>query len=202
MHDLDRLDDNDDGTVFRDVIMLTLLGFVTIVVILLPHLNPPVKADDISNPGNLMVQASWPADVDTDVDLWVQAPGDDPVGYANRGGKVFNLLRDDLGSLEQNDNSNFEVAFSRGTPAGEYIVNVHLYSNRSLVLPLKTTVDINLQRGRGGALTKIASIPIVFRRIGEERTVLRFKLDNLSRLVAGSQHTLYKPLRTGEPTLR
>jgi len=31
------------------------------------------------------------------VDLWVQAPGDVPVGYSNKSGGVLNLLRDDLG---------------------------------------------------------------------------------------------------------
>ena len=40
MQALEHYDDGDDGTVFRDVIMLALLGFVTIVVLLLPHLNP------------------------------------------------------------------------------------------------------------------------------------------------------------------
>ncbi len=89
---------DDDGTVFRDVIMLALLGFVTIVILLLPHINPPTK-DKITAlpPGNIVVEVRWPDKIDADVDLWVQAPGDRPVGYSNRGGQVFNLLRDDLG---------------------------------------------------------------------------------------------------------
>ncbi len=42
MQGLDPIDgEGGDGTVFRDVIMLALLGFVTIVILLLPHLNPP-----------------------------------------------------------------------------------------------------------------------------------------------------------------
>ena len=46
----------DDGTVFRDVITLCLFGFVTIVVLLLPHLNPPTKAEEtLIPPGNLVV---------------------------------------------------------------------------------------------------------------------------------------------------
>ena len=44
MHGIESFDDNDDGTVFRDVIMLALLGFVTIVILLLPHLHPPTAA--------------------------------------------------------------------------------------------------------------------------------------------------------------
>ena len=63
MHDLEPIDSDDDGTVFRDVIMLALLGFVTIVVLLLPHLNPPVKASEpVRPPGNVVVErqvGSW-----------------------------------------------------------------------------------------------------------------------------------------------
>ncbi|MFQ5958234.1 MAG: hypothetical protein ACE5LF_02585, partial [Alphaproteobacteria bacterium] len=81
MHGLNTIDDNDDGTVFRDVIMLALLGFAAIVMLLLPHLNPPVEATEAAQPpGNVVVEVRWPDDIDADVDLWVEAPGDVPVG--------------------------------------------------------------------------------------------------------------------------
>jgi len=128
MQALDHYDDGDDGTVFRDVIMLALLGFVTIVVLLLPHLNPPTTGTAAADPpGNVVVEIRWPDAINADVDLWVQAPGDTPVGYSNMGGEVFNLLRDDLGHRDDRSNLNYEVAYSRGIPAGEYIVNLHLY---------------------------------------------------------------------------
>ena len=81
MHDLDSIEDADDGTVFRDVVLLALLGFVTIVILLLPHLNPPTLADEPTPPpGNLIVEVQWPDRIDADVDLWVEAPGERPVG--------------------------------------------------------------------------------------------------------------------------
>ena len=43
MDGLDPLDLDSSDTVFRDVIMLALAGFVAIVIILLPHLNAPGK---------------------------------------------------------------------------------------------------------------------------------------------------------------
>ena len=84
MHDFDPFDDDAAGTVFRDVVMLALVGFVAIV--LLPHLNPPgaKTADNMSPPGNVIVEIRWPDEIDADVDLWVQAPGDIPVGYSNK----------------------------------------------------------------------------------------------------------------------
>ena len=60
MLDHESFDDGGDGTVFRDVIMLALLGFVTIVVLLLPHLNPPTLADEeVVAPGNVIVEVRW-----------------------------------------------------------------------------------------------------------------------------------------------
>ena len=78
-----------------------------------------------------MVEANWPPDMDSDVDLWVQAPGDMPVGYSNKGGAVFNLLRDDLGQQLDLSGLNYESSYSRGIVPGEYTVNLHLYRNRA-----------------------------------------------------------------------
>ena len=44
-------------------------------------------------PGNVVVEIHWPDDLPVDVDLWVQAPRDVPVGYWNQGSRFFNLLR-------------------------------------------------------------------------------------------------------------
>ncbi|MFQ5624343.1 MAG: hypothetical protein ACE5FS_13225 [Paracoccaceae bacterium] len=196
MPGLDEHEFDQDGTVFRDVITLALLGFVTIVVILLPHLNPPVQANDIASPGNLYVQAVWAPGLDTDVDLWVRAPDDRPVGYSAKDGRIFNLLRDDLGRKGPEDTSNFEVAFSRGAPAGEYVVNLHLYSDRERVYPLPVDVEVSL-RGAGGKLTTVSKTRVTLTHIGQEITVIRFRLDRRGRLVTGSRHNLQIALRGG-----
>ena len=81
MHGLDTLEGDSNDTVFRDVIMLALAGFIAIVILLLPHLNPPGKAVKTATPpGNVIVEIRWPETLDTDVDLWVQGPKDQPVG--------------------------------------------------------------------------------------------------------------------------
>ena len=106
MHGLDIFDDEDAGsTVFRDVIMLALVGFVAMVILMLPYIHPPgAKASDqIAPPGNVIVEIRWPDQIDADVDLWVQAPGEVPVGYSNKGGRVFNLLRDDPRQPQRRD---------------------------------------------------------------------------------------------------
>ena len=196
MQGLDPFDDGNDGTVFRDVIMLALLGFVTIVILLLPHLNPPVQASDAPPPGNVIVEVRWPDNLNTDVDLWVQGPGDGPVGYSNKGGRTFDLLRDDLGHANDATGLNYEIAFSRGTPVGEYTVNLHLYRDVSGRLPIPAVVVVSVRPHRDVAAAAIATEQVTLDHVGQELTVVRFVLDEKGALVAGSVHQLPRVLRT------
>ena len=198
MQGLDPIDgEGGDGTVFRDVIMLALLGFVTIVILLLPHLNPPSKRDASADPpGNVVVEIRWPDENDADVDLWVQAPGDVPVGYSNKDGGVFNLLRDDLGHIQDLSSLNYEMAYSRGTPQGEYVVNLHLYRSRTTPLPIPVEVNIGIRKSNNESLVTISSNKVQLSHEGQELTVIRFRLSQLGRLVDGSVHDLPRSLRS------
>ena len=197
MHGLEQLEPDDGDTVFRDVIMLALAGFVAIVILLLPHLNPPGQAaqENTSPPGNVIVEARWPDELDTDVDLWVQAPGDVPVGYSNKGGKIFNLLRDDLGKRADATGMNYEVSYSRGIPAGEYTVNVHLYRNTAGVLPIPVTIVTSIKKSPKESARQVLASKIELVREGEELTVYRFRLSATGDLVPGSVHSLQRNLR-------
>jgi len=197
MHELDLIDDDGSNTVFRDVIFLALAGFVAVVLLLLPHLNPPATANEgTPAPGNVIVELNWPSQIDADVDLWVQAPGDVPVGYSNKGGTIFNLLRDDLGRQADVTDINYEVTYSRGVPAGEYIVNVHLYRDMSGQLPLPATVVVSVKSSSDVAAKRILSTKLRLTHQGQETTVFRFSLDDAGNLVPGSVHDLPKALRS------
>ena len=187
---------DDDGTVFRDVILLALLGFVTIVILLLPHLNPKATDAEAQPPGNVMVEARWADEINADVDLWVQGPGDAAVGYSNKSGAVFDLLRDDLGHSRDITGLNYETAYSRGAPAGEYVVNLHLYNNKAMVLPIEVAVAVSLRGTNGKDIMDIGARTILLSHQGEEVTVLRFRLDERARPVPGSTHTLPKKIRS------
>ena len=198
MHDFDPFDDDAGGTVFRDVVMLALVGFVAIVILLLPHLNPPgaKTADNMTPPGNVIVEIRWPDELDADVDLWVQAPRDVPVGYSNKGGAVFNLLRDDLGNRVDVTGLNYETSYSRGIEAGEYTVNLHLYRNPSGVYPVPVTVVTSVKRNAKDTARQLLASDVLLVGEGEEVTVYRFDLNEDGDLVVGSVHSLYKALRT------
>ncbi len=196
---MESFDGEDDATVFRDVILLALLGFMVIVVLLLPHLNPPTVAEEAAPPpGNVVVEVRWADHIDADIDLWVEAPGDKPVGYSNKGGQIFNLLRDDLGFSRDLTGLNYEVAFSRGTPAGAYTINLHLYRNNSGIAPITAMVSVGLKKDPNAPLQTIAEESVMLSHVGQEHTVLRLSLDDNGKLVPGSVHNLPRLLRSKE----
>jgi hypothetical protein len=198
MSGLDLFEDEDaGGTVFRDVITLGLAAFVAMVVLVLPHLNPPGAEthQDSEPPGNVIVEVRWPDDLDADVDLWVQAPGDVPVGYSNKGGAVFNLLRDDLGSRADAAGLNYETTYSRGILPGEYTVNLHLYRNPSQTYPVPVTVVTSVKSDPQARSRQLLASRVLLTREGEETTVYRFRLTEAGDLVSGSVHNLQRGLR-------
>lgn len=196
MVELDPLEENDGDTVFRDVIFLALAGFVAMVLLILPHINPPAKAgQDLESPGNVIVELRWPDEIDADVDLWVEAPGDIPVGYSNKGGRIFNLLRDDLGSLADVSGLNYEISYSRGRPAGEYTINIHLYRDRSVQVPIPVTVMVSLKPTPDHSAQRILTADLELRHEGQELTAFRFSLDSDGRLMPETVHDLPRPLR-------
>jgi hypothetical protein len=196
-------DEGDDGDiVFRDLIMLMLSGFVTVAVLLLAHVNEPKArtAEGMEPPGNVVIEARWPDAMDADVDLWVQGPGDVPVGYSNKGGELFNLLRDDLGRRADATELNYEVSYSRGLADGEYTVNLHLYRNNDGQFPVPVAIAVSAKRSAGESSRQLLSSKVELRREGEELTVFRFRLDAKGELVPGSVHALQKDLRSRRPS--
>jgi hypothetical protein len=195
--ELESFDGDESGTVFRDVIMLALAGFIAMVLLLLPHLNPPGQAaeENTEPPGNVIVEVRWPDELDSDVDLWVQAPGDVPVGYSNKGGAIFNLLRDDLGNRVDATRMNYEVSYARGIAPGEYTVNVHLYRNPAGDLPIPATVVTSVKKTPEARAKQLLASQVELVREGEELTVYRFELSANGDLVPGSVHSLQRRLR-------
>jgi len=190
--------DEETLTVWLDTALLMLGGFVLMTILMMTVMNPPAKAsetDGVTAPGNVTVEMQWPDKLDADVDLWVRAPGDVPVGYSNKSGKVFNLLRDDLGKAQDMTDYNYEVAYSRGDPAGEYIVNAHMYRGVNVTYPVPVKITVNVKRDSSKTATPVATTTVELRKANQELTALRFRLDSNGELVPGSVNSLFKGLR-------
>lgn len=194
-------DEDVGGIIFRDLILNLLVAFLASVAILIAHIaesKSSAKTEGAPPPGNVMIEARWPDDADADVDLWVQAPGDRPVGYSNKGGAIFNLLRDDLGTRGDATGLNYEISYARGMPAGEYTVNLHLYRNVTGV-PVPVKVVASVKNPDGTSTKQILFKEVELTREGQELTIFRFRLDQNGELVSGSVTDLQKPLRDYKP---
>lgn len=196
MEPLDEFGEENTDTVFRDVILLTLVGFIAMVIMLLPHLQKKQEeAEDHKAPGNVIVEMHWPSDMYVDVDLWVRAPNATPVGFWNQGNDIFNLLRDDLGVEGDATNENYEISYSRGIRSGEYIVNVHMYGAvpAGKEVPVKVVVSV---RGKYDTARQLLETTLKLTRRNQEETAFKFRLTGEGELVKGSVSTLRHPLVT------
>ena len=188
-----------NATLYRDVLFNILFAFFVLTVLMLPHLNPPVDEAKSEPPGNIIVHITWPPG-NTDVDLWVDGPGEFvPVGYSNKSGVLWNLLRDDLGTVPDLTNINYENAYSRGIVPGDYTINVHCYRCRQLPVPVD--MEVSIAPDAAGSADKaraevIATSRVELRADGQERTALRFRIDAEGNADEASFSTVFKPLRS------
>ena len=190
---------NENDVVFRDVILLALTGFISMVILLIPFVNPPTEEESSSTPpGNVIVELFWDDKRDVDIDLWVQAPDDIPVGYSNKGGIFFNLLRDDLGIYKDNSPVNYEVSYSRGISDGVYIANVHLYrEDKAPFEPIIAELLISVVDPDSNKRKQILRTSKKLEEIGKEITVFQFELDKKGKLNKNSINSKYVMLRSG-----
>ena len=208
--------DDAAGTILRDIILFCFGVVAAVVVMILPHINEPEsKEEESRRRGNIRVEIIWDNERNVDVDLWCLAPGDIPVGYSNTNGVVLNLLRDDRGNIGDLTEINYEVAFTRGLPAGEYIVNLHYYRGdgsgvghpsgrgQQIIIPTKpimVRVLITIKKEDSDTSKespkKILSTKVELKRQGDEVTVIRFKLDKDKNLIEGSLNKVQTYIRS------
>jgi hypothetical protein len=155
-----------------DIQQSIILVFMMLLALIftLVKLEQNAKDKAINSPGDIIVQLFWENEKHVDLDLWIKAPGDQPVGYSNPSSVIFNLLRDDLGLTNDISGINEEVAYTRGKPDGEYIINVHSFS--------------------GGPHPTIAKI-IVSKRT-DSRTVVTFWTGTFEFKSNGIEHTFIR----------
>ncbi|MBI1779382.1 MAG: hypothetical protein HYR63_28960 [Proteobacteria bacterium] len=181
---------------FRDMLFLLVFAYLVIGAVALAHVakNDEEQSKGAAPPGNIIVEITWDKTIDADVDLWVQAPGDVPVGYSNKSGMIFNLLRDDLGRGGDPNSMNYEVAYGRGHWPGEYVVNTMLYRSRDRKYPVAVDVNVSVQ-GERGKVVRILQSKAELAFEGQETTMLRFRLDPNGEFVPGSMNRIHKDLR-------
>jgi hypothetical protein len=173
-----------------DMLMSLMVAFIALVV---PVQHHSVQASD-KPVCQLAVDIKWQGDLPVDVDLWVVAPGDQPVGYSAKDGHVFNLVRDDLGTTYASDQENTERACARFIPDGDYAVNVHLYNHGSPP-PIGVVVSVAAVDPSSATMTELITRDVKLEKRGQELTVVRWKMKD-GKVVSGSEHDIPVKLRS------
>lgn len=175
---------------FYDMLFNMLIAFVFCFVIAILAFNPQArKAGDVPAKAEFMVTVSWPDDNPNDVDTWVMEPGGKTLWFRLRDAGLLHLDRDDRGAKNSSvlvNGANYtsairqEIVTLRGIVPGEYVVNAHYYdsADQQPVDVTVTVVKVNPQAEI--VFTGTQQIP----RKGDERTLVRFTLDDVGRVLS------------------
>ena len=139
--------------------------------------------------GNISVYVFWP-EGDTDIGTHMRDPHGEHVYFSHRAGKVWNLLRDDLGKTNDLTNRNFENVYARGLLPGEYVVNVHAYRNNASY-PVEVDAELRIQSDLKAGSATTFTARVVLDHLGDEATLWRFSIDERGHLVPGSVHSQF-----------
>lgn len=175
-----------------DLAWLVVLVVVVALEIVLPFINPEAKKaeEKTKTEGAVFFTIEWPRESHSDIDIWVQTPADDPVGYARKNGRNCDLLRDDLGTPGDPGGRNWEFVACRALVPGRWVVNLHWYSASRVredgtweqqpegapVSPEKVVLAVEMHKPEDDVRIHADDVEVEMRAVGEERTVLVFDL--------------------------
>lgn len=177
-------------------------GLVGLLVLLLVLVSPIVTKKTENPKGNIVVEIAWP-ECYSDVDLWVKAPNDLPVGYYRKNGKVFDLVRDDLGGGGEVSKANYEVAFAKGAPPGKYEVFIILFSNHPgspnrCEMPFPVQADVDYYKTLSNKAPEYSMTrTVTLESVKERQAIVTFEIDENGDYVVGSES--YVPTDTPLP---
>jgi hypothetical protein len=178
---------------YRDLLIALLVVFMAMAALALVAATKATRAGVTQ--GDLVITIDWRGSPAADVDAWVLAPGDAPVGFHHPSDAHCNLLRDDLGRDLDPASMAQEEVVCRAAPAGEYVVDAMLYQLHSATLPVGVAATV--LRISGGGVETLLTKRETLTSEGEQATIWRFTLDAKGHLVPGSVNDLPMALYAG-----
>jgi hypothetical protein len=160
------------SVVWVDLLWLILSTLLVAIVYLLMLINDPNENQDEALRDLLIVDIYWAEPYrGADVDLWVLGPLDNrAVGYSNKTGLQFSLIRDVISRRTTLAPINHEQAGSQALVDGTYTVNLHLYRLGDAKAPLPVSVVVSILNKNVLSRT----VELFFH--GQEVTVFNFTL--------------------------
>jgi len=186
---------------FLDLLFNTLLCFAALFCLAFILINPSKKNKTVEAKAEFMITIIWPADMDDDVDTYVEDPEGNLVAFNRREQGLMHLDRDDVGFSSDRIQTSFgvveykenrEIVSLRGIVPGEYVVNVHMYTKRE---DKETPVTILLEKINPFKLVTARNVILV--QQGDEKTAFRFTLDDEGKVI--DTNDLEKSLTSKNP---
>lgn len=175
---------------FVDFLFILLLTFISLYILTLILINPVAKQSEVKQKAEFLIILDWAANANTDIDLWVQDPAGNIVSFRAKQAGTMHLDKDDMGKVTdvytkadgqvQVVNINQEIVTIRGVPAGEFLVNLHLYR---LEGEPEKMYPINVQIIKLNPFSKAFEGRLMLTKQGEEVTVTRFTVSTEGEIV-------------------
>jgi hypothetical protein len=174
---------------FLDLLFNTLLCFAALFALSFILINPSKQNKNVEAKADFIITVVWPADMDDDVDTYVEDPAGNLVAFMRREQGLMHLDRDDVGFQSDRIQTEFgvvefkenrELVTLRGTMAGEYVVNVHMYTKRSPE-GVPTPVSIRLEKLTPFKIAAVREVELLADT--DEKTAFRFLLNDKGEVV-------------------
>ena len=175
---------------FIDILFNILVGFAFLFIVAFLLIKPEAKREDFDRKAEFIIVMEWDSERQDDIDLYVEDPSKTVVHFRNARANFMHLDKDDLGKrndtimvngVEKIVKINREVVTIRGIVPGEYIVNVHFYSDysehanytRGPMPPLEVKVAVH----KVNPYSEVWQGTKPFTKKGQEETFIRFTMD-------------------------
>jgi|TARA_B110001454_G_scaffold212772_1_gene229973 hypothetical protein len=177
---------------FTDLLFNILIGFAFMFIVAFILINPIQRDADIEAKAEFMITMTWDDKSVYDVDMWMQDPVGNKVGFPNMHAGLLHLDKDDLGisndTVLMPDGStkiiylNREVMTIRGIIPGEYIVNNHLYSMK--LSKDKKPIEVMTKIIKLNPYSEVHTGMVILAQRGAEKTVIRFVVNENGDIIS------------------
>lgn len=172
----------DDDKAFLDLLLNCLVGFVFLFTIAFIQIEPDANDAQVKTKAEYVITLTWPVEDPSDVDLWLEDPAGNLIGFKKKQAGFTVLDRDDLGGAGDTFRLpdgriikyeyNQEIMTIRGIIPGDWSVTVHLY-NKKIKNPTVATVRIDKLNPK---VVTVFNKKFTLKRHWEELTVIRFTM--------------------------
>ena len=177
------------NTAFLDLLFNTLICFTAFFAIALIFMSQKRDPADVSLSSYIMIIASWPANSNDDIDLYVRDPSGEVVFFRNKDNSLMHLDRDDVGNREDLSEEempeNREIVTIRKKVPGEFVVNAHAYSKYS-----EDLIPVSIKIIKISPRYEIHNGVFFFEEANEEQTVCRFTINPHGKIIDISHESI------------